>query len=248
MSLRSVLITGANRGIGLEFVKQLLVLPTPPKLVLATCRNPDKADELQLIAKSNSIVKVLTLDVKDVDNFPNFRQQVECEVGDNGLNLLINNAGIMFGDSLDKVSKETMVENFEVNVVSPLLLVKELLPLLKKAASRVNTKNLSCLRAGVVNITSKMGSIDDNASGGCYPYRTSKTALNMVTKSLSVDLKPMGILVFLLHPGWVITDMGGKNALITAETSVSGMLKSILNSNEEHCGAFLNYDGKKILW
>nr|WBW70137.1 venom protein [Lampona murina] len=248
MSLGSVLITGANRGIGLEFVKQLLALPSPPKFLFATCRNPDKADELQQIAKSNSNVKVLTLDVKDVASFPNIRQQISSEVGDVGLNLLINNAGIMFGDTLDKVSKETMMENFEVNVVSPLLFAKELLPLLKKAAMRVNTKNLSCTRAGVVNITSKMGSIDDNTSGGCYPYRTSKTALNMVTKSLSVDLKPMGILAFVLHPGWVITDMGGKNGLITTETSVKGMLGTILNSTDEHCGTFINYDGKKIPW
>jgi len=248
MSLGSVLITGANRGIGLEFVKQLLALPTPPKFLFATCRNPDKADDLQQIAKSNSAVKILALDVKDVGSFPSVRQQVENELGDVGLNLLINNAGVMFGDSLEKVSKETMMENFEVNVVSPLLLSKEFLPVLKKAAMRVNTKKLSCHRAAVVNITSKMGSIDDNTSGGCYPYRTSKTALNMVTKSLSVDLKPMGILAFLLHPGWVLTDMGGKNALINTETSVGGMLNSILNASDEHCGAFLDYDGKKILW
>jgi len=212
-------------------VKQFLALPTPPRYLFATCRNPDAADDLNQIAKSNSNVKVLKLDVKDVDSFPSIRQQIASEVGDTGLNLLINNAGIMFGDSLDKVSKETMMENFEVNVVSPLLLSKEFLPLLKKTASRMNTKKLSCGRAGVVNITSKMGSIDDNTSGGCYPYRTSKTALNMVTKSLAVDLKPQGILVFVLHPGWVLTDMGGKNALITPETSVSGMLNTILKCN-----------------
>lgn len=248
MSLGSVLVTGANRGIGLEFVKQLVALPTPPRHLFATCRNPDAADDLKQIASSNSNVKVVKLDMKDISSFPNIRQQIERDVGDSGLNLLINNAAVCSRDALDEVSKETMLENFEINVVSPLLLTKELLPLLKKAAMRVNTKRLSCGRAGVVNITSKMGSLDDNTSGGCYPYRTSKTALNMVTKSLAVDLKPVGILSFVLHPGWVLTDMGGKNALITTETSVNGMLDTILKSTDEHSGGFFNYDGKKIPW
>ncbi|XP_035219372.1 C-factor-like [Stegodyphus dumicola] len=248
MIVGSVLITGANRGIGLEFVKQLLALPKPPQFLFATCRNPSKADDLQQIAKSNLNVKIIKLDVKDYDSFPSVCEQVAQEVGESGLNLLINNAGVMFGDSLDKVSKETMMENFEVNVVSPLLLTKELLPLLKAAATKGNTSSLSCSKAGVVNITSKMGSIDDNTSGGCYPYRTSKTALNMVTKSLSVDLKPSGVLAFGLHPGWVQTDMGGSNALITPQTSVNGMLNTILNASAEHCGLMLNYDGKRIPW
>ncbi|KFM58978.1 C-factor, partial [Stegodyphus mimosarum] len=93
-----------------------------------------------------------------------------------------------------------------------------------------------------------MGSIDDNTSGGCYPYRTSKTALNMVTKSLAVDLKPSGVLAFALHPGWVQTDMGGSNALITPQTSVNGMLNTILSATAEHCGLMMNYDGKRIPW
>ncbi|GBM32568.1 C-factor [Araneus ventricosus] len=248
MRIPSVLITGANRGIGLEFVKQFLNLPSPPNIIFATCRNPDKADDLQNLAKSNPNVKILPLDVKDESSFPKIRQQLEQEVGETGLNLLINNAGIAIWKDLNNVTKEDMMENFQVNTVSPLLLTKELLPLLKTAAAKVGGDSLSCARAAVVNITSKMGSIDDNTSGGFYPYRTSKTALNMVTKSLSVDLKPDGILAFVLHPGWVQTDMGGKNALITTTTSVSGMLNTIQQANEKHCGLMLNYDGKPIPW
>ncbi|GIY97609.1 c-factor [Caerostris extrusa] len=247
-SIANVLITGANRGIGLEFVKQFLNLPTPPNLIFATCRNPSKAEDLQELAKSNPNVKVLQLDVKDEKSFPVIRQQLEQEIGETGLNLLINNAGIALWNNLENVTKEAMMENFEVNTVSPLLFTKELLPLLKTAATKVDDNSLSCSRAGVVNITSKMGSLDDNTSGGSYSYRTSKTALNMVTKSLSVDLKPHGILAFVLHPGWVQTEMGGKNALITTTTSVSGMINTIQLSNEKHSGIMLNYDGKVIPW
>ncbi|CAL1274965.1 unnamed protein product [Larinioides sclopetarius] len=248
MRVSNVLITGANRGLGLEFVKQFIILPSPPNFVFATCRDPSKAEDLQHIAKSNPTVKVLQLDIKDEKSFPEIRKQLEQEIGPTGLNLLINNAGVAIRTNLDNVTKEAMMENFEVNTVSPLLLSKELLPLLKTAASKSGNDDLSCSRAAIVNITSKMGSIDDNTSGGSYSYRTSKTALNMVTRSLSVDLKPHGILCFLLHPGWVQTDMGGKSGLITPTTSVSGMMNTILQAKEKHCGLMFNYDGKLIPW
>jgi NAD(P)-dependent dehydrogenase (short-subunit alcohol dehydrogenase family) len=98
----------------------------------------------------------------------------------------------------------------------------------------------------VVNVTSKIGSIDDNTSGGIYPYRTSKTALNMVSKCLAVDLKPAAIKVIAVHPGWVQTDMGGPNALINTQTSVSNMIDTIKSVNDSTLGDFLNYDGKPI--
>ena len=98
----------------------------------------------------------------------------------------------------------------------------------------------------VVNITSMIGSIEDNTSGSHYSYRTSKTALNMISKSLAVDLRPVGINVISLHPGWVQTDMGGPNARINAYTSVSNMINTIKNSNESVSGKFLNYDGNPI--
>lgn len=247
MSLGSVLITGANRGLGLEFVKQLVSSSKLPRHLFAACRNPDKADELQEIAKSHGNVIILKLDVKDSKSYAAVAQQVSDVVGDAGLNLLINNAGIMFRDSLENVTRENMVETFEVNVVAPLLFTKELLPLLKKAA-KSGGNTLSCSRAGVVNITSKMGSMEDNTSGSAYSYRTSKTAVNMVTKSMSVDLKPEGILAFALHPGWVLTDMGGPQALITTQVSVESMLNTIAKATAEQAGFMLNYDGKRIPW
>ncbi|KAG8199746.1 hypothetical protein JTE90_000840 [Oedothorax gibbosus] len=248
MRITNVLITGANRGLGLEFVKQFLKLSSPPSQVFATCRDPSKADDLLEIAKKNSNVKVLQLDVKDDKSFPQLRQHLEQEIGESGLNLLINNAGVALWADLAKTTKQLMMENFEVNTVAPLLLTKELLPLLQTAATKVGGDKLSCARAAVVNITSKMGSIDDNTSGGQYAYRTSKTALNMVTKSLSLDLKPHGILAFVLHPGWVQTDMGGKSGLINTETSVQGMLDTIQKASDDHGGIMFSYDGKVINW
>jgi len=248
IKIGSVLVTGANRGIGLEFVKQLVNLPKPPTVVFATCRDISKAKELQKIASDNSSVKVLQLDVKETEKFVAVREQLEKEIGEDGLNLLINNAGIFHRSALDQLSKETLMETFEVNVVSPLLLAKELLPLLKVAASKSSIKSLSAVRSGIVNITSKMGSIDDNTSGSFYSYRSSKAALNMVTKSLAVDYKIYGISALALHPGWVKTDMGGKSALIDTHTSVQGMLNVILTSTEEHSGFMFGYDGKKIPW
>jgi len=237
----SVLVTGANRGLGLEFVKQLVSSSRPPKAVIATCRNPTDASALQDVAKSANNVHVLKLDVADYASYDAFVQEVGNIVGEDGLNLLINNAGIMRGNKLSDVDPKNMIENFEVNVVSPLMLTKALLPLLQCSAQK-KSKTI------VANITSKMGSIEDNTSGGCYPYRTSKTALNQVSKSLAVDLKPMGILVGIIHPGWVLTDMGGPNALINTETSVSNMLNTISNLDENTSGKFLNYDGKPIPW
>jgi len=237
----SIVVTGANRGLGLEFIKQFVSSSPPPKTLIATCRNPSEATALQEIAKSANNVHVLKLDVADYASFDNFVKEVGNVVGDDGLSLLVNNAGIMRGNKLDDVDPKNMIENFEVNVVSPLMLTKALLPLLQRSAQNKN-------KTVVANITSKMGSIDDNTSGGCYPYRTSKTALNQVSKSLSIDLKPMGILVGIIHPGWVLTDMGGPNALINSETSVSNMINTISNLDANTSGKFLNYDGKPIPW
>ena len=123
-----------------------------------------------------------------------------------------------------------------------MLLTQKLLPLLKLSASQNKSRTL------VANISSKIASIDDNTSGGRYPYRTSKTALNQVSKSMSVDLGQYKIQCAAIHPGWVLTDMGGVNALITTETSVSGMLGYMLDDSFNLNGKFLNYDGAEIAW
>lgn len=237
MSLQSVLITGANRGIGLEFVRQLLASDPSPKYLIATTRQSSN-EELDQLKTNHSSLHILKLDTKNYNEYEEFVRQVDQIVGHNGIDTLINNAGILIRNDINSVTPQDMTENFEINSVTPLMLTKALLPLLKVSSANRKT--------AVVNITSRVGSIEDNTSGGMYSYRTSKTALNMVSKCLAVDLKPFGINVIALHPGWVQTDMGGSNATITPFTSVSNMLTTIKNINDSVVGKMLDYNGSVI--
>ena len=199
MFFHSVLVTGANRGIGLQFVKDFLKLGNN-KIgnVIATYRNPNdpSMNDLKELEQANENLSLLELDVKNYASFNDFRDKLRGIVGDKGLSLLINNAGIAVMTTLETVTPEKMIENFEVNAVSPLLLSKALLPLLQKSSKSGN-------RTVIAHISSKLGSIEDNISGGFYAYRTSKSAMNQIGKSMSVDLKKDKIEVAMLHPGWV---------------------------------------------
>lgn len=249
LRIGSLFITGANRGIGLEFVKQLTRLPQPPRHIFATCRNPSEAKDLLQLASKHNCVHILKLDVSNTSEYPSLVKTVETTLDGEGLNVIVNNAGMAGRVQLEDVTETVMMEHYRVNAVAPLLLIQAFLPLLKKAASTsADVSGLSCARAAIINITTKVASIDDNKSGGGYPYRASKVALNIITKSLSVDLKPHGILAVVLHPGWVQTEMGGPNALISTETSVSGLLRTMQGLNEETSGSFFNYDGTVIPW
>jgi len=241
MGLTSVLVTGANRGIGLEFVKQFLALANPPQHVFATCRQPDEAKELQSLASANNNLHVLELELKNYASYDDLVGQVRDVLGDNGLDSLVNNAGMYHKVSLEDGGPELMVDNFEVNAVTPLMLTRAFLPLLRQAVANKR-------QPIVANITSKMGSIADNGSGNHYAYRASKTALNSISKSLSVDLGKEGIICFPLHPGWVLTDMGGPNALIDTKSSVGGLINIITTADKTRNGKFLNYDGTEIPW
>ncbi|KAJ6635796.1 C-factor [Pseudolycoriella hygida] len=237
-----VLITGANRGLGLEFVRQYLKQDNPPEIIIATCRDPDKATELRELAESSSSVHIFKLDTTDFDGLPNFVNKVDELVGDNGLDILINNAGAYLKVSLLEGSSDDIIENFKINAVAPFMITRSLYSTLRKSGAKNNLPV-------VVNVTSKMGSIQDNTSGGHYAYRTSKTALNMITKSMSVDLSNSGIKAVAIHPGWVRTAMGGPNGLIDTFESVTNMIRVIaevrVGTNK---GLFLNYDGAEIEW
>lgn len=250
MLARSVLITGSNRGLGLEFVKQLTRNSTPPKVLIAACRSPDEGHELKEIASNNSNVHILKLDVTDEKNYSNFTSQVSDLVGDHGLNLLINNAGISPKSTrINMVKWNQMTDTFITNTVAPLILTKSLLPLLKSAASEsIDNNQLSASRAAVVNLSSILGSIENNDTGGLYPYRASKAALNAVTKSMSLDLKMYNILVLSMHPGWVQTAMGGNKAPLTPTQSVEAIIKTLHQCTDQHNGAFLQYDGQPLPW
>lgn len=230
--MSTVLITGTNRGIGLEFVKQYL---DRGHRVLATCRNPDSKGELADLAAANSNVTLMALDVGNDES----RASFAAALADTPVDIFINNAGV-YGPrdaSFGKVDAKEWEQVLFVNSIAPLLLTQEIIGSLRKGSDRK-----------LVYITSKMGSIDDNSGGGSYIYRSSKTALNSVVRSLSVDLRDEGFSVAVLHPGWVQTDMGGPNALIDTLTSVSGMIDVIDKLSQANTGQFFNYDGQPIAW
>ena len=230
----TALITGANRGIGLEFVKQLSAQGWQ---ILACCRNPQQADALfQLAQASGGKITLHQLAVND----PGQISQLAAKLKDQAIDLLLNNAGIYSGrngERFGSCSTEEWLKVFEINTIAPL----------RMAEAFVENVAISELKT-IACITSKMGSLGDNTSGGAYMYRSSKAALNMVVKSMALDLEAQGIKVALLHPGWVKTDMGGPNALITAQQSVAGMLKIILQLGWQDSGRFLAYDGQEIEW
>lgn len=227
--MKTVLITGANRGIGLEFVKQYL---EQEWRVIACCREPESAVQLQTLACAE--LEVRALDVSDTDSI----QALPGLLAGQTLSLFINNAGIYGqGQSLEEVDAQEWLGVFQINTIAPLLLTRALLPLMDRTGS-----------AKLAYLSSKMGSITENSGGGTYVYRSSKTALNQVLKSLATDLANEGFLVAALHPGWVRTDMGGPNALIDTQTSVSGMRHVIEQLGAEQNGGFYNYDGATIPW
>lgn len=232
MSQAHLFITGANRGIGLEMVKQF---SQSGWRISACCRNPESATELTALAASNNDIQVYPLDVTDYQAVANLAEQLQGEHYD----LLINNAGIYGpkGSSLKDLDIEAWRQVFETNTIAPLKLIQAFSP--HVAASQ--GKQIAIL-------SSKMGSISDNQSGSAYIYRSSKTALNQVIKSLSIDLAPQGIKVIALHPGWVRTAMGGPNGLIDSKQSVAGLKQVMTAGDEVKSGHFYNYDGSEIDW
>ena len=226
----TVLITGCKRGIGLEFAEQYA---RDGWNVLACCREPQQAYALQELANSHKNLQMIALDVADFAQI----DAVAVHLKDQAIDVLINNAGIYPDSSLNSVNYEEWAIGFRVNSMAPLKIAQAFTPHLAKGALKK-----------VVTLSSKMGSLDDNTSGGSYIYRSTKTAVNMVMKSLSIDLKPLGISVVTLHPGWVQTDMGGPNGLIDTKTSVTGLRRVIDELSIKNTGKFIAYDGKELAW
>ncbi|ACT48683.1 SDR family oxidoreductase [Methylotenera mobilis] len=225
-----VLITGANRGLGLEFTKQYA---KDGWRVLACCRVPKQASALQELANTYSNIQIFTLDVADFAQVDALAQQLK----DEKIDVLINNAGIYPDSSTHQINTDDWLDAFTVNSISPYKIATAFTPHIAKSSLKK-----------IATLTSKMGSIDDNTSGGSYIYRSSKAAANMVMKSLATDLQPQGISVVILHPGWVQTDMGGSNALIDTKTSVAGMRRVIEYLKLSNTGCFIAYDGQSINW
>jgi len=231
--MKKILVTGANRGLGLGLVKKFL---KNNEKVFCTTRNISKSKELKLLKeKYTNSLEICELDLLDKDSpsiLSNFLQNEPID-------LFINNAGVI-GDSAQhfkSVSLEPWLKVLKVNLISPLLITQSIIKNIEKSSEKK-----------IYILSSKVGSIEDNKSGGMYVYRSSKTALNQIAKSLSIDLKPLGVSVISLHPGWVRTEMGGPNALISVEESVNGMFRVISSTDISNSGQFLNYDGKELPW
>lgn len=227
-SVATILITGASRGLGLEFVRQYA---TDGDRVIAACRHPESATGLRAIKGD---IRTVTLDIGDAGSV---RALAET-LGSEPIDVLINNAGV-YGkaQTLGKMDYAAWEDVFRINTIGPTQLTDTLVPNLTAGKRKL-----------VVCITSLMGSIADNTSGGYYAYRSSKAGLNAVVKSLSIDLKPRGIAAVVLHPGWVKTDMGGANAPLEPKESVGGMRSVIAKLGLKDSGRFFDYHGKELPW
>ncbi|XP_060703769.1 uncharacterized protein LOC132830248 [Hemiscyllium ocellatum] len=350
LKTQSVLITGANKGIGLELVKQLINSPVPPAQILATfwqssstqvkardnfCQlvgsigaamRMDRAEsdgrlladgggcgfswrfeaavatrasswclqlatakllqQLETVATAAAAgssgwwpwqgdicsrngtrccgglteapscnrpkARIPGIDVTDSASIRRAVDRVEAILGNSGLNLLINNAGINSHVTLETVTAEDMMMVYQTNVVGPLLVVQAFLPLLKKAAQTLDMEKMSCNKAAIVNITSLLGSITlsqkNFGRAPMYPYRLSKVALNMVSMCLSEDLKQYQIISVAVHPGWVQTDMGGEEAPMSVSDSVSNLMKLFASLSQCDTGKFLDLEGRELPW
>lgn len=218
----TVLVTGANRGIGLEFCKQYR---QQGHQVIAVCRH--KSSELEGLG-----VEIIEgIDVTDQNSLNALKHKLAGRT----IDILVNNAGLLHEESLDNMNWEHIQRQFEVNTLGPLRVTHTLLDNLKAGSK-------------VALITSRMGSVQDNGSGGYYGYRMSKAALNAVGKSLAIDLKPRRIAVALLHPGYVQTDMTGHTGDITPDEAASRLIKRIEGLTLENSGSFWHSNGELLPW
>ncbi len=220
-------ITGANRGIGLEFVRQL---SARGESVEAGAREPARAKELTaLAARADGRVRVHACDVASTASVAAFARVI----GNVAVDVLVNNAGV-YGDlrPFEKFDLDDAQRTFDVNALGPLRVTRALIEHVLRGSTR-----------RVVSITSGMGSISDNTSGGNYGYRMSKAALNMANRSLSLDYRARGLIAVVMNPGWVRTDMGGRGATLAPADSVRMMLERIDALTIKDSGSFLNYSG-----
>ncbi|WP_025740294.1 SDR family oxidoreductase [Salinivibrio socompensis] len=232
----TLLITGANRGIGLALTERYL---EHGWRVIACCRFPGSAPHLMTLKNRYTSLTTHALDVTDHAAV----QDLASRLSDTPVHLLINNAGQYGpkGYQLGETDTEAWREVLEVNTIAPLVMAESFTPHLTLANNSGHTPIFAF-------ISSKVGSMSDNQSGGGYIYRSSKAALNAVVKSLSIDLRPKGIRTVALHPGWVQTQMGGSNALITTDISAQGLKQVLDTLTDSQSGHFFDYQGNTIEW
>lgn len=231
----TLMLTGANRGLGLELTRQFADLQWQ---VLACCRRPDVATELQQIAAQQPQVTLYPLDVTDVDAI----QRLSAELADVSIDILLNNAaifgprGIEVGD-VGAAEVAAWLDVFQTNSIAPWLVTQAFLPQVARSARKI-----------VAIMSSRAGSLTENTSGGMPIYRSSKTAVNQVVVSLAHALRPQGITVTALHPGWVHTEMGGVEAPLSPQKSAKGLVKVLQGLTVAQSGGFYDYRGEEIDW
>jgi NAD(P)-dependent dehydrogenase (short-subunit alcohol dehydrogenase family) len=229
----TVLVTGANRGLGLEFVRQYVAAGWR---VFAACRRPNGAKELQgVAAESGGRLRILEMDVTDSASV----RAAAAELKGETIDLLINNAGVGGppGQRLGGLDYDAWARVMDANTMGPMRVSEAFLENIAQSRQK-----------RIVTITSGMGSIEDNTSGGRYAYRSSKAAVNMVIRSLAVDTAARGITCIVMNPGWVRTDMGGEGGKLSPEESIKAMRSVIATLKPEDTGKFLNFTGNAFPW
>lgn len=230
-----IVITGTNRGIGLELTRQYLARGDT---VDAAVRFPSQATALKALeASAGERLRLHACDVNSDEQVHAFGHALE-KVDGRAVDLLINNAGVMGKmTSLEDLDFADLHTVFNVNALGPLRVTRAVLPLVLKSAAK-----------RIVHMTSRMGSIDDNTSGGAYAYRMSKAALNMACRSMAVDLADRGVVTAVFHPGWVQTDMGGLHAPTPVDVSARGLIAQFDALTKEKSGRFFSFEGNEIPW
>ena len=228
----SALITGANRGLGLEFARQYL---GDGWQVYAACRDPASASELHRLAENNDKLRILAMDVTD----PASIHAAATELDGQAIDLLLNNAGVIGprGQAIGNIDYDAWAEVLAVNTMGPMRVSEGFVEHVARSDRKL-----------IVTLTSGMGSIADNSSGGSIVYRSSKAAVNMVMRSLAIDLAPRGITCAVVNPGWVRTDMGGPNATLEPSESISALRRLIATLGPEQSGKFFNHTGREYPW
>jgi NAD(P)-dependent dehydrogenase (short-subunit alcohol dehydrogenase family) len=229
----STLITGGNRGLGLEFARQYAAEGWQ---VYATCRDPNSASELHRLADASDYkVQIMALDVTDLASVKTAAKELEGQA----IDLLLNNAGVggPRGQTIGNIDYDAWANVLDVNTLGPLRVSEAFVDHVAGSERKL-----------IVTLTSGMGSIADNTSGGAFAYRSSKAAVNMVMRSLAIDLAPRGITCVVINPGWVRTDMGGPHGTQTPAESVTKLRRLIDNLKPVHSGKFFNHDGREYAW
>jgi len=227
-----ILVTGANRGIGLELCRQLLARGDT---VEAAVRNPDSATDLRALDPGDGRLRLHRCDVTDDAQV----SALAHALGDGPLDAVINNAGVRGGggEALADLDLAEAVRTYDVNALGPVRITRAVLPHLRRGAGKK-----------ILHVTSGMGSIEDNTSGGAYGYRMAKAALNMAARSLAVDLRGDGIASAVINPGWVQTDMGGARAPTAVADSARGLLRALDELGPATSGQFLKWNGGRYPW